>query len=416
MKQSDNFYEIGEEISVKESAVEIKKVKQKNSILNTLFKNEKKTIADLSETLFISIPTLAALVEELVEENWLVGEEINNGKQGRRPIIYSINPLLKHNIILDITTHDTKVLVINFKNEIVFSKNYDLKLKDDSHFIENLFEIISNTIEIQRGFSREIIAIGVTIPGLVNKRTGFNTTYKNLNLENKSLGKKISEFFKLNVFILNDSKSAAYGESIYGFGKNLSHVLSINVDWGVGLGVVLNGQIFNGASGFAGELGHIQVNPEGELCSCGKIGCLDTVTSASALLKRIKEKLKDGQVSSLSKYKDQLDKINLEMVIEAAKNGDGFAIDIIYNIGIELGKGLSVAVHLFNPQIIVVDGVLSQAGKLIVNPVEHAINKYCLPDFKEDLKIEVTNLGENAKILGMNAFVVYRLFKNNSVV
>lgn len=416
MKQSDNFYEIGEEISVKESAVEIKKVKQKNSILNTLFKNEKKTIADLSESLFISIPTLAALIEELVEENWLVGEEINNGKQGRRPIIYSINPLLKHNIILDITTHDTKVLVINFKNEIVFSKNYDLKLKDDSHFIENLFEIISNTIEIQRGFSREIIAIGVTIPGLVNKRTGFNTTYKNLNLENKSLGKKISEFFKLNVFILNDSKSAAYGESIYGFGKNLSHVLSINVDWGVGLGVVLNGQIFNGASGFAGELGHIQVNPEGELCSCGKIGCLDTVTSASALLKRIKEKLKDGQVSSLSKYKDQLDKINLEMVIEAAKNGDGFAIDIIYNIGIELGKGLSVAVHLFNPQIIVVDGVLSQAGKLIVNPVEHAINKYCLPDFKEDLKIEVTNLGENAKILGMNAFVVYRLFKNNSVV
>ncbi len=415
MKQSDNFYEVGEEISVKESAVEIKKVKQKNSILNTLFKNEKKTIADLSETLFISIPTLAALVEELVEENWLVGEEINNGKQGRRPIIYSINPLLKHNIVLDITTHDTKVLVINFKNEIVFSKNYDLKLKDDSHFIENLFEIISNTIEIQRGFSREIIAIGVTIPGLVNKRTGFNTTYKNLNLENKSLGKKISEFFKLNVFILNDSKSAAYGESIYGFGKNLSHVLSINVDWGVGLGVVLNGQIFNGASGFAGELGHIQVNPEGELCSCGKIGCLDTVTSASALLKRIKEKLKDGQVSSLSKYKDQLDKINLEMVIEAAKNGDGFAIDIIYNIGIELGKGLSVAVHLFNPQIIVVDGVLSQAGKLIVNPVEHAINKYCLPDFKEDLKIEVTNLGENAKILGMNAFVVYRLFKNNSV-
>ncbi len=415
MKQSDNFYEIGEEISVKESAVEIKKVKQKNSILNTLFKNEKKTIADLSETLFISIPTLAALIEELVEENWLVGEEINNGKQGRRPIIYSINPLLKHNIVLDITTHDTKVLVINFKNEIVFTKNYDLKLKDDSHFIDYLFEIISNTIEIQRGFSREIIAIGVTIPGLVNKRTGFNTTYKNLNLENKSLGKKISEFFKLHVFILNDSKSAAYGESIYGFGKNLSHVLSINVDWGVGLGVVLNGQIFNGASGFAGELGHIQVNPEGELCSCGKIGCLDTVTSASALLKRIKEKLKDGQVSSLSKYKDQLDKINLEMVIEAAKNGDGFAIDIIYNIGIELGKGLSVAVHLFNPQIIVVDGVLSQAGKLIVNPVEHAINKYCLPDFKEDLKIEVTNLGENAKILGMNAFVVYRLFKNNSV-
>ncbi len=416
MKQVDNFYETVEDATIKESAVEIKKAKQKNSILETLYKNEKKTITDLSETLFISIPTLAALVEELVDEKWLLREEINNRKQGRRPNIYSLNPKLKHNIILDITTHDTKLLVLNFKNEIVFTEIYDLKLKDDAHFIDNLFEIISKAIEAQTLLSREIIAVGVTIPGLVNKRTGFNTTYKNLNIDNKSLGKKISEFFKLHVFILNDSKSAAYGESIYGFGKNLSHVLSINVDWGVGLGVVLNGQIFNGASGFAGELGHIQVNPVGDLCSCGKIGCLDTVTSASSLLKRIKEKLKDGQVSSLSKFKDQLNEINLEMVIEAAKNGDGFAIDVIYNIGIELGKGLSVAVHLFNPQIIVIDGVLSQAGKLIVNPVEHAINKYCLPEFKEDLKIEVTNLGENAKILGMNAFVVSRLFKNNSVV
>lgn len=416
MKEVDDFYKTVEDATIKESAVEIKKAKQKNSILETLYKNEKKTITDLSETLFISIPTVAALVEELVDEKWLLREEINNRKQGRRPNIYSLNPKLKHNLVLDITTHDTKLLVLNFKNEIVFTEIYDLKLKDDAHFIDNLFEIISKAIEAQTLLSREIIAVGVTIPGLVNKRTGFNTTYKNLNIDNKSLGKKISEFFKLRVYILNDSKSAAYGESIYGFGKNLSHVLSINVDWGVGLGVVLNGQIFNGASGFAGELGHIQVNPVGDLCSCGKIGCLDTVTSASSLLKRIKEKLKDGQVSSLSKFKDQLNEINLEMVIEAAKNGDGFAIDVIYNIGIELGKGLSVAVHLFNPQIIVIDGVLSQAGKLIVNPVEHAINKYCLPDFKEDLKIEVTNLGENAKILGMNAFVVSRLFKNNSVV
>jgi predicted NBD/HSP70 family sugar kinase len=246
---------------------------------------------------------------------------------------------------------------------------------------------------------------------LVDKRTGINRTYKNLNFENKSLSLRISENFKLPVFTLNDSKAAAYGEAKFGVGKNLQHVLSINVDWGVGLGVVFNGQIFNGASGFAGELGHIQVNPDGELCSCGKVGCLDTVTSASSLLKSIKAGLKNGQISILSAFKDNLEQINLEMVIDAAKNGDAFAIDILYNIGIELGKGLSAAVHLFNPQIIVIDGVLSKAGKIIVNPVEHAINKYCLPDFKEELLIEVTNLGDFAKILGVNAFMANRLFK-----
>lgn len=399
------------EISFKESAVELKKFKQKKSILNALYVNGKMAISDLSESLFISIPTLTSHIEELLSENWLVGEELDNKKQGRRPTIYSLNPQWKHVIVIDITTHDTKIFVLNFKNEIIHQEHYNLRLTAQSSFLLELFELIETTIHQLKSQEKEIISIGITIPGLVNKRTGINRTYKNLNFENKSLSLRVSENFKLPVFTLNDSKAAAYGEAKFGVGKNLQHVLSINVDWGVGLGVVFNGQIFNGASGFAGELGHIQVNPEGELCGCGKVGCLDTVTSASSLLKSIKVGLKNGQISILSEFKDKLEQINLEMVIEAAKNGDAFAIDILYNIGIELGKGLSVAVHLFNPQIIVIDGVLSKAGKIIVNPVEHAINKYCLPDFKDELLIEVTNLGDFAKILGVNAFMANRLFK-----
>ena len=213
------------------------------------------------------------------------------------------------------------------------------------------------------------------------------------------------------VSVVNDSKATAFGEYRFGLAKGKSHVLSINVDWGVGLGIVINGEIFDGASGFAGELGHIQVNPEGILCYCGKVGCLDTITSASSLLKNIKEGLRNGQISKLGEYKDNLEDINLEMVIDAAQQGDAFSIDIIHTIGLELGKGLSIAVHLFNPQIIIIDGVLSKAQKLIVNPIEHAINKYCLSDFKEDLSIEISQLGDNAKIYGVHAYVVENLLK-----
>ncbi len=118
-------------------------------------------------------------------------------------------------------------------------------------------------------------------------------------------------------------------------------------------------------------------------------------------------------ISKLGEYKDNLEDINLEMVIDAAQQGDAFSIDIIHNIGLELGKGLSIAVHLFNPQIIIIDGVLSKAQKLIVNPIEHAINKYCLADFKEDLSIEISQLGDNAKIYGVHAYVVENLLKHN---
>jgi predicted NBD/HSP70 family sugar kinase len=211
--------------------------------------------------------------------------------------------------------------------------------------------------------------------------------------------------------VINDSKATAFGEYRFGLAKGKSHVLSVNVDWGVGLGIVINGDIFDGASGFAGELGHIQVNPDGVLCYCGKVGCLDTITSASSLLKNIKEGLRNGQVSKLGEYKDKLENINLEMVIDAAQQGDAFAIDIIHNIGLELGKGLSIAVHLFNPQIIIIDGVLSKAQKLIVNPIEHAINKYCLTDFKEELSIEISQLSDDAKIYGVHAYVVENILK-----
>jgi len=401
------------ELSYKESAVESKKIKNKRNILKYLYFEDKKSIAELSEALFISIPTLTAHLEELLEEKWLTGEEVDTKKQGRNPTIYSLNPKYKHTLVIDITTRSTKAVILNFRNEIVSEKVYDLGLTNDLSFRTHLLEIIDHTIEGFAGKGGEVVAVGLTLPGLINKQTGQNKTYLGLDSENSSLSQAISAKWDIPVYILNDTKATVFGESLFGVGSEQNHLLSINVDWGVGLAVVINGQIFNGASGFAGELGHVQVNPDGELCRCGKIGCLDTVASASALLTKVKRGLSNGEVSSLARFKANLEEITLEDVIDAASKGDGFAIDILYNIGIELGKGLSVAVHLFNPRIIVIDGVLSKAGNLIVNPVEFAINKHCLPDFKENLTIKVTEIGDSAKLLGMNAFIAKRLFKND---
>lgn len=401
------------ELSIKESAVESKKIKNKRNILKYLYFEDKKSIAELSEALFISIPTLTAHLEELLEEKWLTGEEVDTKKQGRNPTIYSLNPEYKHTLVIDITTRSTKAVLLNFRNEIVSEKVYELGLSNDLSVRTQLLEVIDSTIEGFTGTGGEIVAVGLTLPGLINKQTGQNKTYLELDSEDTSLSQIISRKWDIPVYILNDTKATVYGESLFGVGRDQNHLLSINVDWGVGLAVVLNGQIFNGASGFAGELGHVQVNPDGELCRCGKIGCLDTVASASALLTKVKRGLSKGEVSSLARFKDNLEQITLEDVIDAASKGDGFAIDILYNIGIELGKGLSVAVHLFNPRLIVIDGVLSKAGNLIVNPVEFAINKHCLPDFKETLTIKVTEIGDSAKLLGMNAFIAKRLFRND---
>jgi predicted NBD/HSP70 family sugar kinase len=409
--KTEYILEIDVEVNSRESVVDIKKNKQKKGILYDIYFNNKNTIAELSQSLNSSIPSITALVDELVEEMWISETGFAISRQGRRPAIYGVNPNKNYVLVLDINTHDTRIAVLNLKNEIVFSKVSDLQLKNNPSFLETLFQLVDNIIEQKVSKSTDIIALGVSIPGLVNKKTGINYTYKSLNSQDVSLGKLIENHYNLPSFVINDSKATAFGEYHFGLAKGKSHILSVNVDWGIGLGIVINGEIFDGASGFAGELGHIQVNPDGVLCNCGKVGCLDTITSASSLLKNIKDGLRKGHVSKLGEYKDSLENINLEMVIDAAQKGDGFAIDIIHNIGLELGKGLSIAVHLFNPQIIIIDGVLSKAQRLIVNPIEHAINKYCLTDFKEDLNIEISQLSEDAKIFGVHAYVVESVLK-----
>jgi predicted NBD/HSP70 family sugar kinase len=409
--KTEYILEIDVEVNSRESVVDIKKNKQKKGILYDIYFNNKNTIAELSQSLNSSIPSITALVDELVEEKWISETGFAISRQGRRPAIYGVNPNKNYVLVLDINTHDTRIAVLNLKNEIVFSQVSDLQLKNNPSFLETLFQLVDNIIEQKVSKSTDIIALGVSIPGLVNKKTGINYTYKSLNSQDVSLGKLIENHYNLPSFVINDSKATAFGEYHFGLAKGKSHILSVNVDWGIGLGIVINGEILDGASGFAGELGHIQVNPDGVLCNCGKVGCLDTITSASSLLKNIKDGLRNGHISKLGEYKDSLENINLEMVIDAAQKGDGFAIDIIHNIGLELGKGLSIAVHLFNPQIIIIDGVLSKAQRLIVNPIEHAINKYCLTDFKEDLNIEISQLSEYAKIFGVHAYVVESVLK-----
>lgn len=384
--KSKSIFKIDLDVNGIDFVVDIKKNKQKKGILYDLYFKNKNTIAELSHSLHISITSITALIDELVEEKWISETGFNISKQKRRPAIYGVNPNKNYVLILDFNTHDTQIAVLNLKNEIVFSQVSDLQLKNNPLFLETLFKLVDNIVQLKVSNGKNIIALGMAIPGLVNKKTGINYTYKSLNSQDIYLGKLIENYYNLPTFVINESKATAVREYHFGLAKVKSHVLSVNVDWGIGLGIVLNGEIFDGASGFAGELGHIQVNPEGVVCSCGKVGCLDTITSVSSLLQCIKNGLRNGHFSKLSECKDSLENINLKMVIDATQKGDGFAIDILRNIGFGLGKGLSIVVNFFNPQIIIIDGVLSKAQKLIVNPIKHGINKYCLIDFKEDLK------------------------------
>ena len=207
--------------------------------------------------------------------------------------------------------------------------------------------------------------------------------------------------------LINDTKAMLVGEHRFGLAQGKNFVLSINIDWGIGLGVITNGAILQGMAGFAGELGHIQMKTDGELCTCGKVGCLETVASASSLIRRAKDGLREGRISALTERDP--DTITIELIIEKANTGDAFCIDLLNEVGSELGRGLATAVHLFNPELIIVNGVLAKATRAITRPIEQAIAKYSLLNYRDNLSIELSQLGEMAKLYGTQAYILQNL-------
>lgn len=401
-----------EELPSQQSVVDYKKNQKQRKVLAHLYTEGTCTLAHLTKSLHSSVPSVTNLVEELIENKWVTTLGMATGSNGRRPVLFGLNTKHNYVAVLDVSTHDTKILFMNIKREVVFRGDYDLRLNDNPTFLSSLALYFTNALTDSGLSATDLIAVGVSMPGLIDARRGLNLTYKNLNQSGEPLTNWFSTQIGFPVYLINDTKATVLGESRFGGAQGKKQVLAINIDWGVGLGIIVNGEVFQGASGFAGELGHIQIDPDGELCYCGKIGCLNTVTSASALVKRVQRDILTGQVSKLATFYDRIEEIDIDEIINAAHQGDSYAIDILHETGFQLGKGLAIAISLFNPEIIIVDGILTKAATFITNTIEQAISKYCLSDFRNDLTIEVTQLNGTAKWLGTHAYVMEDIFAN----
>lgn len=401
---------LDEEPPTQQSVVDYKKNQKQRNVLAHLYTEGTCTLAHLTRILHSSVPSVTSLVEELIDNNWVKPIGTATGSNGRRPVLFGLNTKHNYVVVLDVSTHDTKILFMNIQRKVIFRGDYDLRLNDNPSFLSSLAHYFTSALADSEIDADDILAVGVSMPGLVDARRGMNLTYMHLNETGESPTQWLSEQLGKPVYLINDTKATVLGESRFGGAKGKKQVLAINIDWGVGLGIVVNGEVFQGASGFAGELGHIQVDPEGELCYCGKIGCLNTITSASALVKRVKRDILAGKVSKLASFQDQVDQIDIDEIINAAHHGDSYAIDVLHETGFQLGKGLAIAISLFNPEIIIVDGVLATAAAFILNTIEQAISKYCLSDFRNDMTIELTQLDGTAKWLGTHAYMMEDIF------
>ncbi len=387
----------------------LRKIALKQSIVKELYLHGELSIFKLSQTIRMSTPTITRAVEELIEELLIREVGIGESTGGRRPSLYGINPSSRYVLGVDLERSFVRMGIFDFANQPV-SEIHELNEGLDTHpdILEFISEKVSELLEAYNIDANKVLGIGVSLPGLIDLKTGLSYTYLNTGRPAADI---LSEKTGFPVFIEHDTRAMAWGEQAFGLARGLSNVLCLNVGSGIGLSMILNGKLYMGQSGYSGEFGHIQIEPNGQLCHCGKIGCIETLASGKSMVAKARREISAGAITQINNMiEGDLSKLNIRIIMEAARKGDQFAIDMLARIGEALGKGLAILIHLFNPELIIIGGEMSRAADYLISPIESNLNVYTISRIRRDARIVASNLGDNARLMGTLALVMNRIF------
>ncbi|MDR6781629.1 putative NBD/HSP70 family sugar kinase [Pedobacter africanus] len=352
----------------------------------------------------MSTPSILKLISSLTAEGWIEKKGYGVSIGGRKPDLYSLKDKKILILCIDIALFHTKIAIIdNNYNYIVEAQTIALPISKStrSDFLNILGSQVQDILKDHHISQEALIGCSVGMPGLIDSEKGKSYSYFLSDEEDISLTTEFEKTLKLPVVIQNDVNGSSMAEFTHGMAKGKQNVLILLMDLGVGLGIIMDGKLRKGACGFSGELGHIPFVENGALCYCGKHGCLETITSGNALSEMAKEGIMAGKNSMLNKLsKEELQRIEPAVIIEAANKGDQYAIQLLSNIGTYMGKGIAMLIQLFNPELIILSGKIAEAKQYITLPMQQAINTYCMTQIRERTTILSSELGENSRLLG----------------
>ncbi len=364
---------------------QLTKQHNRDLVLRTIFSRDSISRAEVARVTHLTRTTVSEVVNGLLIEGLV--EEVGRGESlgGKTPILLSIVADSRYLIGLNLAQDKFTGAVVNLRGEI--KELVEIPVHDDNG--ENALQLVYQIIDqLNRKKLKPIVGIGVGTPGLVNTREGVVINAVNLEWQDLPLSQLLGKKYKLPVLILNDSQAAAIGEYVYG-GDHApdENLIVVNVIHGIGAGILINGRLFQGDGGGAGEIGHVVVQEHGELCRCGQRGCLETIASARAVVQQMKMK-------------------SLEEVFSAYQAGNSKAKTVVGQAGFYLGASLSNLIGTLNIQKIVLTGDMTRFGAEWLSAVSAAMQTGAFSRMTEDTKLEIGKLDYRACILGASAFLL----------
>ena len=390
-----------------------KKPSVQGKLLEQFISHGASTIPEMSKAIGVSLPTTTSALNELIKEGLAreIGKKDNSS--GRIPMVYDLIPTAGYFIGVNPEMNCLALAASDFAGNLITEKTRVPYVYENSpENLEEISRIINEFIESLPVSREEILQVCVNVAERVNPVLG--NAYNMFTFLKESLVDKLTQLIQLPVCIENDTRSMAFAELIKGQCKGLKDAIFVNVCWGIGIGIIIDGKLYYGKSGYSGEFGHMTAYNNNIICHCGKIGCIETEVSGRALKRKLIEKIKEGKTSILSeRVLKKNEDLSLQDILDAIAKEDVLSLATLQLIADELGKQLAGVINIFNPEMLVIGGEMSVTGDYLMLPVKMGIKKFSLNIMNEDSKIVTSSLKGLAGITGACLMARYRLLNEN---
>ncbi|OIV47941.1 transcriptional regulator [Sodalis sp. TME1] len=361
--------------------------------------------------------SITKITRQLLERGLIreVDQQASTG--GRRAISIVAETRAFQAIGVRLGRHDATIMLYDLSGKALMEAYFPLPQRTQQTLELALMEAIADFLEQAQRKIRELIAISVILPGLVDPFSGIVRYMPHIQVHHWPLVEQLEQRFNLTAFVGHDIRSLALAEHYFGATQDCADSILVRLHRGTGAGILINGQIFLGSNGNVGEMGHIQVDALGERCHCGNFGCLETIAANAAIEQRVRLLLSQGYASKLT-----ADDCRIDTICQAANRGDGLAAEVIEQVGRQLGKVIALSINLFNPQKVVLAGEITEAHKILLPAVQRCIENQVLKAFRQNLPVVISALDHSSAIGAfalvkramLNGVLLQRLLENDS--
>lgn len=366
--------------------------------------------SQLADLTGLNKTTVSSLVEELFELTLVHEIGLDTSRGGRPARLLDLNPHAGLVIGVELGVDFISVILSDFVGTVIWREHVDTDPTDPK---DEIIALALDLIDAARASDQvqgtRVLGIGLTLPGMVDVRNGVLLFSPNLQWRNVDLRCIVEQRTDLPVFVENDANAAALGEYLFGIARKVQDFVFVVAGIGIGAGLFLNGNLYRGSGGIAGEIGHTSITADrGRPCRCGNRGCWETFGNQYSLYERVRALLEVGHESLIPRLQRELNETTLTpaLIGKAASQGDTVALEALDETGRMIGLGIANLINIFNPRLIVIGGTMSNAGEHLLPAIEAAVEERALMEMQQQVEIKVSAFGQNASVMGAVALVV----------